>query len=97
MKITPEILKQIQEYAAILMSPREIAILLDLDIENFVAELKNPHSPIYKTFQKEVLKRKATIKKKVLTLAEMGSPQAQTLAYQYLTDLEVSHATEYDY
>jgi len=97
MNLTEDQTTELTRLAALLMSPREIAILLSLPIQEFLMEIKNPHSHIYKIYQKEVLNRKANIKEKVLKLAEMGSPQAQVMANEYITDQEVNYDTEQDY
>lgn len=71
--------------ASALMLPEEIAILLDLDKEKFVYDVSNkPESPFAKAFYKGRLQTKYELRKKIIQLAKVGSPQAELLADKYL-------------
>lgn len=75
--------------AAALMSPAEIAILLNQDTEKFIYQAtKKKESEIYKAYQKGRLTTKLELRKKVITLAKAGSPQAEMLADKYLLNSE---------
>lgn len=71
------------------MSPTEIAILLNQDVQKFVYQAtKKPDSDIAKAYQKGRLNTKLELRKKVIMLAKAGSPQAEMLADKYLIDTE---------
>ena len=82
-------LKSVEEMAAALMSPAEIAILLNQDPDKFIyLALRKKDSEIYKAYQKGRLTTKLELRKKVITLAKAGSPQAEMLADKYLLNSE---------
>lgn len=77
--------ERITELAAALMLPSEIAILLDIDFRQLEHALKhNPDSEWYKAFHKGRLQTKFELRKKIVSLAKAGSPQAEVLADKYL-------------
>jgi hypothetical protein len=78
-------LTQITEMAASLMQPREIALLLDMSIQVFEYEVKQrPEGEIGRAFHKGRLQTKLELRKKIITMAKAGSPQAEVLADKYL-------------
>jgi hypothetical protein len=79
------IINSITEMAAALMSPKEIAIMLDLNITDFEYQVKNKlDSDFAKAFNKGRLQTKFDLRKKVIQMAKAGSPQAEVLADKYL-------------
>jgi hypothetical protein len=85
----PDQIKSIEEMAGALMTPTEIAILLNQDTKKFVYQAtQKPDSEIYIAYQKGRLNTKLELRKKVIMLAKAGSPQAEVLADKYLIDTE---------
>lgn len=78
-------LTKIEEYAAALMQPHEVAILVGLDADKFQHQLKhNPEHEWTRAYNKGRLQTKFELRKKVIALAKAGSPQAEVLADKYL-------------
>ena len=86
MEITQEQLEKITEYGELLLSIREIAILLDFSPTDLEFEYTNEKSPLFKTYNKAVLETKIKLRQPTIQMATMGSPHAQQIAHQYLTD-----------
>ena len=83
----PESLEKITEMAAALMLPEEIAILLDFPVERFCYLVASkPDSPQHIAFMKGRLQTKFELRKKVVSLAKVGSPQAELLYDKYLNN-----------
>lgn len=52
MNFSVEILNKIEEFANLLALPNDIAMILEVDPREFIDELKNINSPVYKAFYK---------------------------------------------
>lgn len=90
MTLTDEQLSTVEEYAGVFLKPSEIAILLNLDESKFRFWCSQKDHPAYLAYQKGFLKSKLEIRKNVVKLAKLGSPQAEELADKYIKD--ASHA-----
>ena len=94
MDLTDAQLEQLEEMAAALMPPAEIAILLNIDISKrdlFVDMCKNHKlSKIYTTYHRGKLTTKLELHRTVIKLAKAGSPAAEPLANKYLRDQDIS-------
>ncbi len=90
MNLTEEQYKKIEDYAAALMSAKEIAILLDFNEDEekiFVEKIKNhKKSQEHKSFLKGRLTTKFELRKVVIDLAKMGSQSAQVVTEKYLKE-----------
>ncbi len=90
MNLTEEQYRKIEEYAAALISAKEIAILLDFDEEqekSFVEKVKNhKKSKEYKSFLKGRLTTKFELRQVVIDLAKMGSQSAQGVTEKYFKE-----------
>jgi len=85
--MSEETLSQISDMAAALMCPDEIAILLGIDPEKALYEVRNsPNSLFTKAYLKGRLQTKLELRKKIIQLAKAGSPQAELLADKYLNN-----------
>ncbi len=89
MNLTPEQEQELSELAASFLTPREIAIILDVDFEEFFDEIK-ANTKISRLYHKPILLRKAKIRGKILSLAEMGSPPAQTMANEFMKEQQIA-------
>lgn len=90
MILTDVELSKIEEYAGLFLSYEEIAILLDKDCETFGAAVKSKKSTVYKAYMKGKTMTKLEIRRKVVKMAMHGSPNAEEMVNQYITDQEVT-------
>lgn len=90
MELTNEQLQKISDYAAALMPPAEIAILVDIPHNlhgKFIQACKHHvASPIFLAYQRGKLTTKFELRKTVVKLAKAGSPAAEPLADKYLRE-----------
>lgn len=88
-----DLLTQIEEMAAALMTVRDIALLTDMSSEEtdtFVYAVKNNlDNPLAKAYRKGRLRTKLALRRKVVDFALKGSPAAQPLADEYLKENEL--------
>jgi len=75
MKLSSEVLQSIQQMASYLMTPDEIAILIEVELTDFVNELKFPDSEVYKAFFRGYLTRKVELKKTMLDPADVDAEE----------------------
>lgn len=90
MRLTDEQLEVLGEYASLLFSPREIALVLNLDFTEFIDEITNEKAQAYRVYNLAIIDTKKRLRAKNLKLAEQGSPVAQAVAEQYIADLKVA-------
>jgi hypothetical protein len=85
-----DILKQITELAALFFTPREVAMMLELDIDDFVMECDlSPKSDGYLAFHSGRLQSEVDLRKSIMKLAKSGSSPAQTMAMDILLKSKV--------
>ena len=79
---------KIKEYASALLSPCEIAILLELlpnERTQFIVRCRNHQdSPEYEAYQRGRLETKLKLRQNIVKLAIAGSPTAGPLAEKFL-------------
>ena len=85
-----ELLDKVQEYAGYLMQPIEIALLLDINFEDFKAAIMNRHSLVSKAYFRGKTQTILAIRKQEVELAKIGSPMAVEHAAKYITDMDLS-------
>lgn len=88
MNYTFEQLQKVEEYAALFLSPREISCLLSFDHESISDEFHDPRSPLYHAYFRGKTNSKLELRQKIVPLAKLGSPQAQSLTEQYIREQE---------
>jgi hypothetical protein len=88
-EITPNLLSEIEHYAALMFSRSEIAIILELDPGDFDKLLHNKDGDPFKSFQKGRLKKEAMIRKSIFELAENGSSPAQSFAIKLIENAKM--------
>lgn len=87
LQLTPEQLATVEDMAACLMSPGEIALFIDFPVDTFKhIILHKKTDPIYIAFHKGRIKTKMELHRIVIKLAHKGSPQAEQLADKYLKE-----------
>ncbi len=85
----PGLLDQIREMAGHFLSVREIAYLVKVDFGLLYQQILIPNTPPHLAYHEGKTTAKYEIRKKVLQLAKMGSPQAETLAEKYIEEQEL--------
>lgn len=92
MILTDEQLKELQELAELPgITPQEIAVILQVNVDAFVLELLKTDCHIHKAYNTGKLKSKATFSKKVMQLSNQGSGPAQTLVAKLMKDAEIKN------
>lgn len=84
---TQETIQKIAELAAELTPPTEIAVLLDIDIDLFKAELANKHSAAHVAYYKAKARTAHILRKQELEFARVGSPLAIQMTGSFLHDM----------
>ncbi len=84
-----EILDRIREMAGHFLSVREIAYLVKVDFMLLYQDIHLPGTPAHLAYHEGRTSAKYEIRKKVLQLAKMGSPQAEALAEKYIEEQEL--------
>lgn len=83
-------LLKLEELAAALMPPDEIAILLGIPAENrsgFVVQCTEiPGCEAYEAFQRGKLTTKKELRQNIIRLAKAGSPAAEPLALRFISE-----------
>lgn len=91
--MTNDQLKQLQEYAAALLSPDEIAILLDLPLDerkSFTVRCRSQQGSVeYEAFHRGRLQTKLELRQNIIKLAKAGSPAAEPLALRFLKEQNI--------
>lgn len=90
MNLNKDQLQEVFDHAALFLSPEEIAVLLDLDIVQFIAEIKSKKGTIYLQYMKGKTQSKKAIRENVLKMAKHGSPQAEDLAEKYIAEQKIA-------
>ena len=81
---------QVKEYAKDLLTWKDIAYLMGIDVDDFKDEFLRKKSDLYIAYQTGVAERKLALRKPVLKMAEHGSPQAEIIAVKLLQEQKVS-------
>ena len=93
MQLSDEQLQQVEEMAAALLPPSEIAILIriDADQRDLFCEICKHHtsSHIYTAYHRGRLQTKYELRKTVIKLAKAGSPAAEPLADKYMKEQNI--------
>jgi hypothetical protein len=79
-------LKEIEALAGAFFEPSRIARVLELDFEDFQAELMNPESEVFKAYYKGFDQAEFEHRKSIIQLAKQGSPQAQEQVKRYISN-----------
>ena len=81
---TPEELALIEELASYFFTPREIAVMVELDPDEAVFLVSSEGNPFYTAFQKGRLQNEVNLRKAIIQLAKAGSSPAQTMSMDLL-------------
>jgi hypothetical protein len=89
MEWTKEQLSEVTEFARLLMDPRDIAVILQVEEEVFLEALNDPLSELHAAYQSGSLETQAANNKRIVSLAKQGSSPAQTLVKKMELDLKL--------
>lgn len=84
MNLTEEKLKEVEQLAGLFLEPKEIAVLLNLDAENFLHCLDMKKGAVYIAYFRGKTISKKEILENVVKMAKHGSPQAEDLVKQFM-------------
>lgn len=84
-----ETLDKITELAGLFLSIREIALLTGLDYDVLQEMIEDEDSKVSLAYRKGKAESKYEIRKKVIQLAKLGSPQEEVLANKYIEEQEI--------
>lgn len=82
--ISKEDIEQIEALAALFFTPREIALMLEIKVQDFFDELLDEESSIFRAFNVGRLQSEADLRKSIVKLAKSGSSPAQTMSLDLL-------------
>jgi len=83
-------LKEIEELAGLFLEPDEIAILLDLDLDDFKREIRSKTGQVFKHYFKGKTESKKAIHENVVKMARHGSPQAEETVKEMIYQQELA-------
>lgn len=92
--MTAEELQQIEDFAAALMSPREICIIMQLSWNEHQDHFKNPEHPLFQAYNRGKFKTIATAKQFIIKLANEGSSAAQQMVQDFIAELKTAEENE---
>lgn len=87
MQLSDEQLKELEEFAGLLMSPEEIAIILEIEPAHLKKEIKSASGPVYTAFIRGKLKTEALLRKTTIQFAKQGSTPALTASLKLRDEL----------
>lgn len=88
--INLEDLKLVEELASYFFTPREIAVMIEVDPEGFIYAIEYPEgSQIATAFLKGRLQNEMELRKSIIKLAKAGSSPAQTMSLDLLNKSRV--------
>jgi hypothetical protein len=82
-------LEQVKELAKVFFTPKEIAIYLQADLNDFVDACSIEGHPIYMAFHSGRLQTTYELRKNIMQLANSGSSPAQSMALDLLKTSEM--------
>lgn len=88
MQYTDETLTKIEDLASNLMPVDYIAILLDINEDQFRQAIENKPSPASKAYRRGKAKTMLEIQRQEITLAKLASPAAVENVARYITEME---------
>lgn len=82
-----EQIQKISELASELTPPRDIAVLLGIDVDVFKAQLSDKHSAAHQAYFKAKAETAHALRKQELEFARVGSPLAVQMTGSFLQDM----------
>lgn len=88
MQYSTEQLEKIKELSSQLMRPEHIALLLEIDYEEFRRKIKHKGSDAYKAYERGKAETILELRREELKLAKLGSPLAVDMVHRFIVDQE---------
>ena len=88
-ELTADDLAQINRLGNLGFTPREAAIMLELDIQAVIYACEDDTNTVYKSFHSGRLQREVDLHEKIFKLADSGSSPAQTMALDILKKQQI--------
>jgi len=89
MEMTEAFILELENYASLMFTREEIAIILEVDPAELKVVLKDSDNPASRAFQRGRLKREAEVRKGIFDLALNGSSPAQTFAMKIIENAKL--------
>ncbi len=77
-----EQIEQVKELASVFFSPREIATILELPVDEFQQDCLNENNAVGKAYLAGKLKKEWELRKSIIQLATSGSSPAQAMSME---------------
>lgn len=90
MEYNEELLKVIEQYAGVLTSIQDIAVLLDLDEDQLKMDIMDKHSEVSKRYRKAKAHIHMELRLQEIDLAKLGSTIAIEQVHKYATEQQMS-------
>ena len=76
MKLDEKQLKEVEQFAEWFFTPQEIALIMEVDETQFKKELRNPASPVRKSFMTGKYRTEAVMRQRAIQFMKQGSTPA---------------------
>lgn len=90
MNLTEVQLKEIETLSGIFLEPEEIAVLMDLDEAEFMDDISKKKGAVWISYFRGKTESKKDIHTNIVKMAKHGSPQAEEMAKQMITQQEIA-------
>lgn len=87
--ITPELQNEINRLGGLFFTPKDIAVMLEIDIEFMATQCANENSPIYKKWRGGWLEAEIELRTANKKMAKAGSSQAQSAMLELLEKQQI--------
>jgi hypothetical protein len=88
-KVTDEELLEVTKLASLFLTPRQIGIMLELDVLQFIAACDFENSRFYQAFHSGRLQSEVDLRTSIMKLAKSGSSPAQKEALHMLNESKI--------
>ena len=82
-----QLIDKIAELASELTPPKEIAVILDIDVDLFKAQLADKHSPAHRAYFRAKAETARMLRRQELEFARVGSPLAVQMTGTFIHDM----------
>lgn len=89
MKLNEQQLNEVTAFGEQLFDPEAIAIILQVNCDEFMAEIQSKEGPVYLAYMKGILLTQSAIRKATITFAKQGSVPALSAANKYMEELKM--------
>lgn len=90
MHLSDEQLQELEEFASYLISPDEIAIIMQVDDIELKNEIRSREGAVFLAFMRGKLKTEALLRKTTITFAKQGSSPALSAALKLRDELNAT-------